>query len=312
VLPVKDDLLLSQQRYIQDLLTKTNMTEAKPVASPMSSSSALSAFTGDPMEDPTLYRSTVSSLQYLSLTHLDLAFAVNQVCQFMHRPTKLHWQAVKRILRYLKHTITHGLLQHKTSSRSLQAYLDVDWAGCLDDHRSTDAYCVFLGSNLISWSSRKQPTVSRSSTEAEYKSVANMATKLIWICSLLQELGIPLSTPPKLWCDNIGATYLSINPIFHSHTKHVAIDFHFVRELVASKDLEILFVPSADQLANVLTKPLVSKRFHHLSYKLNIRSLPLNLREGINTQHTPSGSQTIKTPSGVVRRLSVDQTPSEC
>jgi hypothetical protein len=155
---------------------------------------------------------------------------------------------------------------------------------------------------LISWSSRKQPTVSRSSTEAGYKSVANTAAELIWVRSLLQELGIPLPTPPKLWCDNIGATYFFVNPIFHSRTKHVAIDFHFVQELVASKDLEILFVPSVDQLADVLTKPLVSKWFHHLSYKLNVRSLPLNLREGINAQHTPSGSQTIKTPSECVEK----------
>jgi hypothetical protein len=151
------------------------MADAKPVSSPMSSSSALSAFTGDPMEDPSLYRSTIGSLQYLSLTRPDLAFVVNRVCQFMHRPTKLHWQAVKRILRYLKHSITHGLLLHKNSSTSIQAYSDADWAGCPDDRRSTGAYCVFLGTNLISWRSRKQPTVSRSSTEAEYKSVANTA-----------------------------------------------------------------------------------------------------------------------------------------
>jgi len=150
VIPVKDGLLLSQQKYIRDLLNKTNMADAKPVSSPMSSSSALSTFTGDPMEDLSLYRSTVGSLQYLSLTRPDLAFAVNRVCQFMHRPTKLHWQAVKRILRYLKHSITHGLLLHKNSSTSIQAYSDADWAGCPDDRHSTGAYCVFLGTNLIS------------------------------------------------------------------------------------------------------------------------------------------------------------------
>jgi hypothetical protein len=173
VLKLKSGLLLSQRRYIMDLLKKTNMLEAKPITSPMSSSTVLSAFIGDPMEDPSLYRSTVGSLQYLSLTRPDLGFAVNRVCQFMHRPTTLHWQAVKRILRYLKHTVSHGLLLHHTKSTSLQAYSDADWAGCPDDCRSTGAYCIFLGSNLISWSSSKQPMVSRSSTEAEYKPVAN-------------------------------------------------------------------------------------------------------------------------------------------
>jgi len=301
VIPVKDGLLLSQQRYIRDLLSKTNMTEAKPVSSPMASSSTLSAYTGDTMEDPTLYRSVVGSLQYLSLTRPDLAFPVSRVCQFMHRPTTLHWQAVKRILRYLKHTISHGLLLHKNSSNSLHAYSDADWAGCSDDRRSTGAYCVYLGSNLISWSSRKQPTVSRSSTEAEYKSVANTAAEVLWIRSLLQELRLPLSGPPKVWCDNIGATYLSVNPVFHARTKHVAIDFHFVRELVASKDLEILFVPSADQIADVLTKPLASKRFQCLSYKLNVRSLPLPLREDIKAQSTSTSVQPKKSPSECVK-----------
>jgi hypothetical protein len=155
VIPVKDGLLLSQQKYIRDLLNKTNVADAKQVNSLMCSSSALSAFMGDPTEDPSLYRSTIGSLQYLSLTRPDLAFAVNRVYQFMHRPTKLHWQAVKRILRYLKHSITHGLLLHKNSSTSIQAYSDADWAGCPDDRHSTGAYCVFLGNNLISWSSRK-------------------------------------------------------------------------------------------------------------------------------------------------------------
>jgi len=131
-------------------LHKTDMKDAKPVTSPMSSSSTLSAFTGDPMEDPSLYRSTVGSLQYLSHTRLDLVFAVNRACQFIHQPPKLHWEAVKRMLRYLKHTITHGLLLQKTHSTSLQAFSNVDWVGCPDGRKSTGIYCVFLGSNLIS------------------------------------------------------------------------------------------------------------------------------------------------------------------
>jgi EAL domain-containing protein (putative c-di-GMP-specific phosphodiesterase class I) len=134
---------------------------------------------------------------------------------------------------------------------------------------------------MVSWSSRKQPTVSRSSTEAEYKAVANTTAELLWIRALLQELGISLRSPPTLWCDNIGATYMSVNPVFHARTKHVEIDFHFVRDRVADKSLEIRFIPSSDQLADVLTKPLVSQRFQHLCHKLNVRSSPLILREGI-------------------------------
>jgi hypothetical protein len=150
--------------------------------------------------------------------------------------------------------------------------------------------------------------VSRSSTEAEYKYVANTAAELLWLCSLLQELGVPRPNPPKLWCDNIGATYLSVNLVFHARTKDVAIDFHFVWELIASKFLEIHFVPSSDQIADVLTKPLVSKRFQLLCFKLNVRSLPLNLREDISAQHTPSVIQSLKIPSECADRLPVDQT----
>jgi len=253
--------------------------------SPMASSSSLSAFSGDPIEDQSLYRSIVRSLQYLSLTWPNLGFVVNWVCQFMHRPLKPHWQAVKRILRYLKHTLSHGLLLHRTSSIKLQAYSDADWAGCPNDQRSTGAYCVFLGSNLVSWSSCKQPTVSQSSTEPEYKVVAN-TTELLWIRALLQELGIRLSSPPTLWCDNIGATYMSVNSVFHGRTKHVEIDFHFVRDHVANKSLDIYFIPSSDQLVDVLTKPLVSTRFQQLCFKLNVRSSPLILREGTNETNT--------------------------
>jgi hypothetical protein len=286
VLHLQSGLLLSQHRYILDLLKRTNMLEAKPITNPMSTSHTLSAFVGDPMDDPTLFRSTVGSLQYLSLTRPDLAFAVNRVCQFMHRPTKVHWQAIKRILRYLKHIVTHGLLLTRTNSSQLQAFSDADWAGCPDDRKSTGAYCVFLGTNLVSWSSRKQPTVSRSSTEAEYKAVANTAAELLWIQALLRDLGIKLHSPPKLWCDNIGATYLSVNPVFHARTKHVEIDFHFVRDRVADKSLQVLFIPSKDQLADVLTKPVVATRFRDFCYKLHVRSPPLSLREGVKADES--------------------------
>ena len=117
-------------------------------------------------------------------------------------------------------------------------------------------YAVFFGHNLFAWSARKQATVSRSSTEAEYKAVANATAELIWVQSLLRELGVSQAQPPVLWCDNIGATYLSSNPIFHARTNHIEVDYHFVRERVAQKLLHIKFISSKDQLADIFTKPL--------------------------------------------------------
>jgi hypothetical protein len=132
-----DGLILSQQRYILDLLQKSNMSEAKPIKTPMSTAHALSLLSGDPLTNPSPYRSLVGALQYLSLTRLDISFAVNKVSQFMHRPAFLHLQAVKRILRYLKSIISYGLLLRRSSSYTLQAYSDTDWAGCPDDRKST-------------------------------------------------------------------------------------------------------------------------------------------------------------------------------
>ncbi|KAF5455583.1 hypothetical protein F2P56_025143 [Juglans regia] len=155
------------------------MDLAKPVTSPMSASVKLTLADGPDFEDPTLYRSTVGSLQYLSLTRPDVAYAVNKVCQFMHTPKTPHWQAVKRILRYLKHTAHLGLHIKPSSDYSLHAFTDADWAGCPDDRRSTGGFCIFLGPNLVSWGSKKQSTIACSTTEAEYKALANTTAELL-------------------------------------------------------------------------------------------------------------------------------------
>jgi hypothetical protein len=251
-------LLLTQHKYIQDILKRTNMASSSLVPTPMLPTDKLMLASGDPLsaEDSTRYRSVVGALQYLSLTRPDISFCVNRVCQFLSAPTTTHWAAVKHILRYLHATSDLGLCITKTASSLISAFSDADWAGNPDDRRSTGGYVIFFGGNLISWSSRKQPTVSRSSTEAEYKAVANATAEIIWIQVLLRELGILQHRPPSLWCDNIGATYLLANPIFHRRTKHVEVDYHFVRERVASRQLEVRFISSKDQTADIMTKPL--------------------------------------------------------
>ena len=163
---------------------------------------------------------------------------------------------MKRILRYVQHTRTHGLFLRPSSSGTLSVYLDADWAGDLEDRRSTEGYALFYGGNLIAWSARKQATVSCSSTDSEYKAVANATAELIWVEALLTELGIRQTSPSVLWSDNIGATFFSSNPVFHVGTKHIEVDFHFLRERVAQKLLQVRFIPSKDQLDDIFTKPL--------------------------------------------------------
>ncbi|XP_042497575.1 uncharacterized mitochondrial protein AtMg00810-like [Macadamia integrifolia] len=172
-------IILSQQRYIMDLLKRIGMDGAKPVHNPMSSSTKLSRNCGTPMTEPSLYRSAVGALQYATLTRPNISFSVNKVCQFLHSPTEEHWQAIKRILRYLKDTVAHGLLISKTTSQRLMAFSDANWAGCIDDHRYTGGFAIFIGTNLISWSAKKQPTISRSSTESEYQALANTTAELV-------------------------------------------------------------------------------------------------------------------------------------
>lgn len=159
------------------------------------------------------------------MTRPDISFSVNKVCQC---PTTVHWAAVKRILRYLKHTVSCGLKINKSPTLLVSSFSDADWASCLDDRRSTGGFAVFLGSNLVSWSARKQATVSRSSTEAECKALADATTEIMWLQTLLCEIGINAPKVVKMWFDNIGAKYLSANPVFHARTKHIEVDYHFV------------------------------------------------------------------------------------
>ncbi|CAA7023266.1 unnamed protein product [Microthlaspi erraticum] len=246
-------LFLSQTTYARDIIRRAGMEECKPCATPVDLKSKLSNQIGEPVKDPTAYRSLAGALQYLTFTRPEISYAVHQVCLYMHDPRQPHLQALRRIIRYLKGTLSHGLQLVKGQIDQLTAYSDADWGGCLDTRRSTSGYCVFLGPNLVSWSAKRQPTISRSSSEAEYKGVANTVAELCWIRNLMLELHCSITKASIVYCDNISSVYLASNPVKHQRTKHIELDIHFVREKVAIGEVRVIHVPSSLQYADIFT-----------------------------------------------------------
>ncbi|KAJ0546658.1 putative RNA-directed DNA polymerase [Helianthus annuus] len=263
-----------QQAHATDIIARAGMQSCNPVATPVDTHTKLSATPSEPFHDPTLYRSLAGALQYLTFTRPDITYAVQQVCMHMHAPCFDHWHALKRILRYVKGTSSFGITLGPSRATSLVAYTDADWVGCPDTRRSTSGYCVYLGDNLISWSSKRQATVSRSSVEAEYRGVANVVAEICWPRNLLLELLVPLTRATMVYCDNVSAIYLSGNPVQHQRTKHIELDIHFVREQVQRGNVRILHVPSRYQIADIFTKGLPRVLFEDFRSSLSIRSPP--------------------------------------
>ncbi|GJW63028.1 nucleotide-binding alpha-beta plait domain-containing protein [Tanacetum coccineum] len=247
IVPHMSGILLSQKKYILELLQSVGLSNCNHGSSHMVTSSSLSLDDNTAFSNPVKYRQVVGSLQYVTLSRPDIAFAVNKFSELL-------WKG--------------------NPDTSLEAFSDADWAGDSDDRRSTRGFAIYLGSNLISWTARKQRTVSRSFTEAEYKALADTVAELTWLQALLNELGIRSSSTPILWCDNLGATYLSANPIFHARTKHVEIDYHFVQEKVAQGDLRVQHISTHDQIADIFTKPLPTPRYLFLRSKLQVVARP--------------------------------------
>ena len=202
----------------------------------------------------------------------------------MSHPTQHHLVVAKRILRYLKGTLHHGI-NFEAGSLALSAYCDADWAGDPLDRKSITGMVVFLGHSPVTWSAKKQLTVARSSTEVEYRDLSTTAAELSWLRMILKDLGIFLSLPPMLWCDNVSALALASNPIFHARTKHIEVDYHYIREKVLSKELKVHFISTLDQLADIFTKALSSPRFLDLAHKL-MGVPPLRLRGDVKAHAT--------------------------
>ncbi|XP_039142881.1 uncharacterized mitochondrial protein AtMg00810-like [Dioscorea cayenensis subsp. rotundata] len=265
----KEGMFLCQQKYAKDLLETYGMLECKPLSTPMEPNIKLRAGEGKNLEDPRMYRQLVGSLIYLTLTRPDLAYAVGVASRYMQNPKKPHLEAVRRILRYLKGTTDYGILYRKGEGCQVTGYCDADYAGDCDTRRSTTGYIFSLGSGAVSWCSKRQPTVSLSTTEAEYRAAAMAAQESTWLMQLLRDLHQPIEQV-ILHCDNRSAVCLAENPMFHARTKHIEVHYHFLREKVLQGEIHMKLTPTEEQVADIFTKSLSTKKFEDLRAQLGI------------------------------------------
>lgn len=263
---------LSQAKYANEVIHRAGLSDSKSSDTPIELNMKLNSTDGVPLDDPSLYRELVGCLVYLTVTRPDLAYAVHVISQFVSAPRTTHWAALVRILRYLRGSLFQGLLLSSTSSLDLVAYADSDWAGDVTDRKSTSGICLFLGDSLISWKSKKQSVVARSTAEAEYRAMAHATAEIIWLRWLLSDLGVPQSSSTRLYCDNRSAIQIAHNTVFHERTKHIELDCHFVRHHLQFGSISLPFVSSVLQLADFFTKTHTSARFRFLLDKLSVFS----------------------------------------
>ncbi|GAU51097.1 hypothetical protein TSUD_185270 [Trifolium subterraneum] len=263
-------ITISQRKYCLDLLEDTCLLGSKPVSTPLDPSLKLHQDNGALFEDITQYRRLIGRLLYLTTTRPDISLATQQLSQFLQAPTITHYNAACRILRYLKQEPGLGLMFPRDSELQLLGFADADWAGCVDSRKSTTGYCFFLGSSLISWKAKKQETIARSSSKAEYIALTSATCELQWLLYLLEDLNVKCSRPPVLYCDSQSAIHIASNPVFHERTKHLEIDCHLIREKLQKGILKLLSISTNEQVADFLTKPLVSPKFKYLLSKLNM------------------------------------------
>jgi hypothetical protein len=231
---------LCQRKYCLDMLSDSGSINSKHVSTPSDPSIKLRHDSSLPCDDIPSYRKLVGRLLYLTTTRPDITFITQQLSQFLSKPTQTHHHAALRVLRYLQGCPGKGLHFPRNSSLHLQGFSDADWAGCLDTRRSISGQCFFLGHSLISWRSKKQLIVSRSSSEAEYRALASAACELQWLLYLLRDLHVTCHKPPVLFCDNQSALHIAANPVFHERSKHLDIDCHIVREKLQAGILKLL------------------------------------------------------------------------
>ena len=261
-------------KYIQDLLSRVALTDHRTVDTPMELGVQLRATNGEPLADPTRYLHLVGSLVYLGITRPDISHAVHILSQFVSAPTQLHYTHLLRVLRYLRGTSSRRLFFSRSSPLELQAYSDATWASDPSDRRSLSAYCIFLGSSLIAWKTKKQTAVSRSSAEAELRAMAAVTTEVTWLQWLLEDFGVMASTPTPLSSDSTGALSIAWDPVKHELTKHIGVDASYMRSQVHDQIVALQYVPSEFQLADFFTKAQTRAQHSYFLSKLSVVDPP--------------------------------------
>lgn len=256
VLQRPDGIFISQKKYAHEVLERFTMAQCNPVHNPIVPGFKLMRDEDGVRVDGTLYKQIVGSLMYLTATRPDMMFVVSLLSRYMERPTELHLQAAKRALRYLKGTLDFGLFYKKEGNEKLIGYTDSDYAGDQDDRKSTSGYVFMISSGAVSWSSKKQPVVTLSTTEAEFIAAASSACQVVWLRRILQELDHVQCKPTTVYCDNSSAIKLSKNPVMHGRSKHIDVRFHFLRELTKDEIVQLVHCHTQEQVADIMTKPL--------------------------------------------------------
>ncbi|GJV93064.1 retrovirus-related pol polyprotein from transposon TNT 1-94 [Tanacetum coccineum] len=262
-------IFINQSKYALESLKKYGFDSCDPVDTPMVEKSKLDEDKEGKAVDPSHYRGMIGTLLYLTASRPDLQFAICMCARYQARPTKKHLHAVKRIFRYLK--VNRGLWYPKDSSIALTTFADADHAGCQDTRRSTSGSMQFLGDRLVSWSSKRQKSAAISSTEAEYIAMSGCCAQILWMRSQLTDYGLGFNKIP-MYCDNKSAIALSCNNVQHSRSKHIDIRFHFIKEHVENGVIELYFVNTEYQLADIFTKALARERIEFLINKPGMQS----------------------------------------
>ncbi|KAJ9552834.1 hypothetical protein OSB04_016879 [Centaurea solstitialis] len=264
-----DGIFINQSKYIFDLLNKYDMSGCHSIGTPMATGNSIGPDHEEKDVDLRNYRSMVGSLMYLTASRPDIMFATCVCARYQAKPKESHLAAVKRIFRYLKGTPYYGIWYPKGLGFELQAYTDADYGGCNMDRKSTSGHLQFLGNKLVSWASKKQQCVSTSTAESEYVAAASCCSQVLWMQSQLRDYGLEYKKIP-IYCDSKSAIAISANPVQHSKTKHIDIRYHFLKDNVEKENIELYFVNTEYQLADLFTKALDEKRFKFLISRLEM------------------------------------------